>query len=100
MIRDVNFLPIPDPGVKMAPDPGSETLLFSARRSAPYTRGWSVRGSALLSETSPAHTAICPGTGSSTGTRYLVFAHVLNSVEKCHKLLMFRIRDVLIFVLI
>jgi hypothetical protein len=62
----LDFLPIPDPGITKAPDPGSATLLFSAKRSAQCTRGWSVRGSALLSETSPAHTAICPGTGSST----------------------------------
>jgi hypothetical protein len=78
---DLDVLPIPDPGsrnqgVKKAPDPESATLLFSARRSAQCTRGWSVRGSALSSETSPAHTAICPGTESSTRHRYLAFALV------------------------
>jgi hypothetical protein len=76
-------IPFPGTGGQKEPDPGSATLLFSAKRSAQCSRGWSVRGSALSSETSPAHIAIWPGTGSSTVP--LVFAHALdglNSVKK------------------
>jgi hypothetical protein len=29
---DLDFLPIPDPGVKKAPDPGSATLLLSPNK--------------------------------------------------------------------
>jgi hypothetical protein len=48
MIRVVHprsgfIVPIPDPGVKKAPDPGSATLVFDTKQILSESEGWSKR---------------------------------------------------------
>jgi hypothetical protein len=45
---DTNFLPIPDPGVKKAPDPGSATLVFLCKKYSPVALGGFTKISSIL----------------------------------------------------